>query len=260
MLVRHQPMKKCASSRYETPTTSLSEGEREKGFTSTLFFILETRIQIQIMLRKVVLSNLARKALLHRTRTNAIASTSSSSSSSSSRLFRSSSSFMSANNINNNKQISTSSSNAFAEEQQQQEQQENDKMGEDKTRYNKSSGPVAKLLHLIFKNQPIDSQKLYTLAVENAVEIHSRRHMKILLQSIKSRKQFTTSENNITNKNKKKKKRFDGFIKAARPLDASGKTTKVTYTFSVEERGRKHLEKLGLIEARAEEEGNNNSE
>ena len=257
MLVRHQPMKKCASSRYETPTTSLSEGEREKGFTSTLFFILETRIQIQIMLRKVVLSNLARKALLHRTRTNAIASTSSTSASS--QLFRSSSSFMNANNINNNKQISTSSSNAFAEEQQQ-EQQENDKMGEDKTRYNKSSGPVAKLLHLIFKNQPIDSQKLYTLAVENAVEIHSRRHMKILLQSIKSRKQFTASENNNnTNKNKKKKKRFDGFIKAARPLDASGKTTKVTYTFSVEERGRKHLEKLGLIEARAEEEGNNNN-
>ena len=248
-------MKKCASSRYKTPTTSLSEGEREKGFTSTLFFILETRIQIQIMLRKVVLSNLARKALLHRTRTNAIASTSSTSASS--QLFRSSSSFMNANNINN-KQISTSSSHA-EEQQQQQQQQENDKMGEDKTRYNKSSGPVAKLLHLIFKNQPIDSQKLYTLAVENAVEIHSRRHMKILLQSIKSRKQFTTSENNITNKNKKKKKRFDGFIKAARPLDASGKTTKVTYTFSVEERGRKHLEKLGLIEARAEEEGNNNN-
>ena len=250
-------MKKCASSRYKTPTTSLSEGEREKGFTSTLFFILETRIRIQIMLRKVVLSNLARIALLHRTRTNAIASTSSSSSS---QLFRSSSSFMNTNK-NNNKQISTSSSNAFAEEQQQQQQQENDKMGEDKTRYNKSSGPVAKLLHLIFKNQPIDSQKLYTLAVENAVEIHSRRHMKILLQSIKSRKQFTTSENNNTNnnKNKKKKKRFDGFIKAARPLDASGKTTKVTYTFSVEERGRKHLEKLGLIEARAEEEGNNNN-
>ena len=248
-------MKKCASSRYKTPTTSLSEGEREKGFTSTLFFILETRIRIQIMLRKVVLSNLARKALLHRTRTNAIASTSSTSASS--QLFRSSSSFMNANNINN-KQISTSSSHA--EEQQQQQQQENDKMGEDKTRYNKSSGPVAKLLHLIFKNQPIDSQKLYALAVENAVEIHSRRHMKILLQSIKSRKQFTTSENNNnTNKNKKKKKRFDGFIKAARPLDASGKTTKVTYTFSVEERGRKHLEKLGLIEARAEEEGNNNN-
>jgi len=251
-------MKKCASSRYKTPTTSLSEGEREKGFTSTLFFILETRIRIQIMLRKVVLSNLARVALLHRTRTNAIASTSSSSSSSSSssiQLFRSSSSFMNTNK-NNNKQISTSSSNAFAEEQQ-----ENDKMGEDKTRYNKSSGPVAKLLHLIFKNQPIDSQKLYTLAVENAVEIHSRRHMKILLQSIKSRKQFTASENNNNNanKNKKKKKRFDGFIKAARPLDASGKTTKVTYTFSVEERGRKHLEKLGLIEARAEEEGNNNN-
>ena len=254
-------MKKCASSRYKTPTTSLSEGEREKGFTSTLFFILETRIRIQIMLRKVVvvLSNLARVALLHRTRTNAIASTSSSSSSI--QLFRSSSSFMNTNK-NNNKQISTSSSNAFAEEQQQQQQQENDKMGEDKTRYNKSSGPVAKLLHLIFKNQPIDSQKLYTLAVENAnaVEIHSRRHMKILLQSIKSRKQFTASENNNnTNKNKKKKKRFDGFIKAARPLDASGKTTKVTYTFSVEERGRKHLEKLGLIEARAEEEGNNNN-
>ena len=229
---------------------------REKGFTSTLFFILETRIRIQIMLRKVVLSNLARVALLHRTRTNAIASTSSSSSSSI-QLFRSSSSFMNTNK-NNNKQISTSSSNAFAEEQQQQ--QENDKIGEDKTRYNKSSGPVAKLLHLIFKNQPIDSQKLYTLAVENAVEIHSRRHMKILLQSIKSRKQFTTSENNNnTNKNKKKKKRFDGFIKAARPFDASGKTTKVTYTFSVEERGRKHLEKLGLIEARAEEEGNNNN-
>tara|TARA_B110000305_G_scaffold83939_1_gene94488 strand:+ start:603 stop:1106 length:504 start_codon:yes stop_codon:yes gene_type:complete len=164
------------------------------------------------------------------------------------------------NTKNINKQISTSSSNLFAEEQQQQQEQEDDKMGEDKTRYNKSSGPVAKLLHLIFKNQPIDSQKLYTLAVENAVEIHSRRHMKILLQSIKSRKQFTTSENNNnTNKNKKKKKRFDGFIKAARPLDASGKTTKVTYTFSVEERGRKHLEKLGLIEARAEEEGNNNN-
>ena len=243
----------CIFAMIRNAVSSLSEGEREKGFTSTLFFILETRIQIQIMLRKVVLSNLARKALLHRTRTNAIASTSSTSASS--QLFRSSSSFMNANNINN-KQISTSSSNA---EEQQQQQQENDKMGEDKTRYNKSSGPVAKLLHLIFKNQPIDSQKLYTLAVENAVEIHSRRHMKILLQSIKSRKQFTTSENNITNKNKKKKKRFDGFIKAARPLDASGKTTKVTYTFSVEERGRKHLEKLGLIEARAEEEGNNNN-
>ena len=248
----------CIFAMIRNAVSSLSEGEREKGFTSTLFFILETRIQIQIMLRKVVLSNLARVALLHRTRTNAIASTSSSSSSSSSiQLFRSSSSFMNTNK-NNNKQISTSSSNAFAEEQQQQ--QENDKMGEDKTRYNKSSGPVAKLLHLIFKNQPIDSQKLYTLAVENAVEIHSRRHMKILLQSIKSRKQFTASENNNnTNKNKKKKKRFDGFIKAARPLDASGKTTKVTYTFSVEERGRKHLEKLGLIEARAEEEGNNNN-
>lgn len=244
----------CIFAMIRNAVSSLSEGEREKGFTSTLFFILETRIQIQIMLRKVVLSNLARKALLHRTRTNAIASTSSTSASS--QLFRSSSSFMNANNINN-KQISTSSSHA--EEQQQQQQQENDKMGEDKTRYNKSSGPVAKLLHLIFKNQPIDSQKLYALAVENAVEIHSRRHMKILLQSIKSRKQFTTSENNITNKNKKKKKRFDGFIKAARPLDASGKTTKVTYTFSVEERGRKHLEKLGLIEARAEEEGNNNN-
>ena len=244
----------CIFAMIRNAVSSLSEGEREKGFTSTLFFILETRIRIQIMLRKVVLSNLARKALLHRTRTNAIASTSSTSASS--QLFRSSSSFMNANNINN-KQISTSSSHA--EEQQQQQQQENDKMGEDKTRYNKSSGPVAKLLHLIFKNQPIDSQKLYALAVENAVEIHSRRHMKILLQSIKSRKQFTTSENNITNKNKKKKKRFDGFIKAARPLDASGKTTKVTYTFSVEERGRKHLEKLGLIEARAEEEGNNNN-
>ena len=244
----------CIFAMIRNAVSSLSEGEREKGFTSTLFFILETRIQIQIMLRKVVLSNLARKALLHRTRTNAIASTSSTSASS--QLFRSSSSFMNANNINN-KQISTSSSNA---EEQQQQQQENDKMGEDKTRYNKSSGPVAKLLHLIFKNQPIDSQKLYTLAVENAVEIHSRRHMKILLQSIKSRKQFTASENNNnTNKNKKKKKRFDGFIKAARPLDASGKTTKVTYTFSVEERGRKHLEKLGLIEARAEEEGNNNN-
>lgn len=246
----------CIFAMIRNAVSSLSEGEREKGFTSTLFFILETRIRIQIMLRKVVLSNLARIALLHRTRTNAIASTSSSSSSSI-QLFRSSSSFMNTNK-NNNKQISTSSSNAFAEEQQQQ--QENDKMGEDKTRYNKSSGPVAKLLHLIFKNQPIDSQKLYTLAVENAVEIHSRRHMKILLQSIKSRKQFTASENNNnTNKNKKKKKRFDGFIKAARPLDASGKTTKVTYTFSVEERGRKHLEKLGLIEARAEEEGNNNN-
>ena len=243
----------CIFAMIRNAVSSLSEGEREKGFTSTLFFILETRIQIQIMLRKVVLSNLARKALLHRTRTNAIASTSSTSASS--QLSRSSSSFMNANNINN-KQISTSSSHA---EEQQQQQQENDKMGEDKTRYNKSSGPVAKLLHLIFKNQPIDSQKLYALAVENAVEIHSRRHMKILLQSIKSRKQFTTSENNITNKNKKKKKRFDGFIKAARPLDASGKTTKVTYTFSVEERGRKHLEKLGLIEARAEEEGNNNN-
>ena len=242
----------------QNAVSSLSEGERERRVShfESLFFILETRIQIQQMLRTVA-SNLARKALLHRTRTNAIASTSSSSSFQS---FRSSSSFMNTKNIN--KQISTSSSNLFAEEQQQQQEQEDDKMGEDKTRYNKSSGPVAKLLHLIFKNQPIDSQKLYQLAVENAVEIHSRRHMKILLQSIKSRKQFTTSENKNNNtennKNKKKKKRFDGFIKAARPFDASGKTTKVTYTFSVEERGRKHLEKLGLIEARAEEEGNNN--
>ena len=246
----------CFFAMIQNAVSSLSEGERERRVShfESLFFILETRIQIQQMLRTVA-SNLARKALLHRTRTNAIASTSSSSSFQS---FRSSSSFMNTKNIN--KQISTSSSNLFAEEQQQQQEQEDDKMGEDKTRYNKSSGPVAKLLHLIFKNQPIDSQKLYQLAVENAVEIHSRRHMKILLQSIKSRKQFTTSENNNnTNKNKKKKNRFDGFIKAARPFDASGKTTKVTYTFSVEERGRKHLEKLGLIEARAEEEGNNNN-
>jgi len=247
----------CIFALIQNAASSLSRGERRVSpqHFESLFFILETRIQIQRMLRKVA-SNLARNALLHRTRTNAIASTSSSSSS---QLFRSSSSFMNTNNINN-KQISTSSSNAFAEEQQQQQQ--DDKMREDKTRYNKSSGPVAKLIHLIFKNQPIDSQKLYQLAVENAVEIHSRRHMKILLQSIKSRKQFTTSENKNNNtennKNKKKKKRFDGFIKAARPFDASGKTTKVTYTFSVEERGRKHLEKLGLIEARAEEEGNNN--
>lgn len=244
----------CIFALIQNAVSSLSQGERRVSpqHFESLFFILETRIQIQRMLRKVA-SNLARNALLHRTRTNAIASTSSSSSS---QLFRSSSSFMNTNNINN-KQISTSSSNAFAEEQQQQQ---DDKMREDKTRYNKSSGPVAKLIHLIFKNQPIDSQKLYQLAVENAVEIHSRRHMKILLQSIKSRKQFTTSEKNTNdkNKNKKKKKRFDGFIKAARPFDASGKTTKVTYTFSVEERGRKHLEKLGLIEARAEEEGNNN--
>jgi len=246
----------CFFAMIQNAVSSLSEGERERRVShfESLFLILETRIQIQQMLRTVA-SNLARKALLHRTRTNATASTSSSSSFQS---FRSSSSFMNTKNIN--KQISTSSSNLFAEEQQQQQEQEDDKMGEDKTRYNKSSGPVAKLLHLIFKNQPIDSQKLYQLAVENAVEIHSRRHMKILLQSIKSRKQFTTSENNNnTNKNKKKKKRFDGFIKAARPFDASGKTTKVTYTFSVEERGRKHLEKLGLIEARAEEEGNNNN-
>ena len=248
----------CIFALIQNAVSSLSQGERRVSpqHFESLFFILETRIQIQRMLRKVA-SNLARNALLHRTRTNAIASTSSSSSS---QLFRSSSSFMNTNNINN-KQISTSSSNAFAEEQQQQQQ--DDKMREDKTRYNKSSGPVAKLIHLIFKNQPIDSQKLYQLAVENAVEIHSRRHMKILLQSIKSRKQFTTSENKNNNtennKNKKKKKRFDGFIKAARPFDASGKTTKVTYTFSVEERGRKHLEKLGLIEARAEEEGNNNN-
>ena len=121
-------------------------------------------------------------------------------------------------------------------------------------RYGKSSGPVAKLLHLIYTHQPIDSQRLYQLAVENRVEVHSRRHMKTLLQQIKSRKQFRNNDEDKKNKNARgQKKRIDGFIKAERPFDASGKMTKVTYTFSVEEKGRKHLEKLGLIEAQAVE-------
>ena len=141
--------------------------------------------------------------------------------------------------------------------QQQQQQRDIQNQNQNQTRedrYGKSSGPVAKLLHLIYTHQPIDSQSLYQLAVENRVEVHSRRHMKTLLQQIKSRKQFRNNDEDKKNKNARgQKKRFDGFIKAERPFDASGKMTKVTYTFSVEEKGRKHLEKLGLIEAQMEE-------
>ena len=144
-------------------------------------------------------------------------------------------------------------------QQQHQQQQQRDIQNQNQNqtredRYGKSSGPVAKLLHLIYTHQPIDSQSLYQLAVENRVEVHSRRHMKTLLQQIKSRKQFRNNDEDKKNKNARgQKKRFDGFIKAERPFDASGKMTKVTYTFSVEEKGRKHLEKLGLIEAQAVE-------
>ena len=143
-------------------------------------------------------------------------------------------------------------------QQQQQQQQrgiQNQNQNQNREdRYGKSSGPVAKLLHLIYTHQPIDSQRLYQLAVENRVEVHSRRHMKTLLQQIKSRKQFRNNDEDKKNKNARgQKKRIDGFIKAERPFDASGKMTKVTYTFSVEEKGRKHLEKLGLIEAQAVE-------
>ena len=144
-------------------------------------------------------------------------------------------------------------------QQQHQQQQQRDIQNQNQNqtredRYGKSSGPVAKLLHLIYTHQPIDSQRLYQLAVENRVEVHSRRHMKTLLQQIKSRKQFRNNDEDKKNKNARgQKKRIDGFIKAERPFDASGKMTKVTYTFSVEEKGRKHLEKLGLIEAQAEE-------
>ena len=144
-------------------------------------------------------------------------------------------------------------------QQQQQRgiQNQNQNQNQNQTRedrYGKSSGPVAKLLHLIYTHQPIDSQRLYQLAVENRVEVHSRRHMKTLLQQIKSRKQFRNNDEDKKNKNARgQKKRIDGFIKAERPFDASGKMTKVTYTFSVEEKGRKHLEKLGLIEAQTEE-------
>ena len=143
--------------------------------------------------------------------------------------------------------------------QQHQQQQQRDIQNQNQNqtredRYGKSSGPVAKLLHLIYTHQPIDSQRLYQLAVENRVEVHSRRHMKTLLQQIKSRKQFRNNDEDKKNKNARgQKKRIDGFIKAERPFDASGKMTKVTYTFSVEEKGRKHLEKLGLIEAQMEE-------
>jgi len=140
---------------------------------------------------------------------------------------------------------------------QQQQQRDIQNQNQNQTRedrYGKSSGPVAKLLHLIYTHQPIDSQSLYQLAVENRVEVHSRRHMKTLLQQIKSRKQFRNNDEDKKNKNARgQKKRIDGFIKAERPFDASGKMTKVTYTFSVEEKGRKHLEKLGLIEAQMEE-------
>jgi len=144
-------------------------------------------------------------------------------------------------------------------QQQHQQQQQRDIQNQNQNqtredRYGKSSGPVAKLLHLIYTHQPIDSQSLYQLAVENRVEVHSRRHMKTLLQQIKSRKQFRNNDEDKKNKNARgQKKRIDGFIKAERPFDASGKMTKVTYTFSVEEKGRKHLEKLGLIEAQMEE-------
>jgi hypothetical protein len=202
-----------------------------------------------------------------RANTAMFASTSSSSSSShvlnrTSLLLSSSSS--SSVVVVRNEGISTASRTslfpAMMEEQhhhQQQQQRGIQNQNQNQTRedrYGKSSGPVAKLLHLIYTHQPIDSQRLYQLAVENRVEVHSRRHMKTLLQQIKSRKQFRNNDEDKKNKNARgQKKRIDGFIKAERPFDASGKMTKVTYTFSVEEKGRKHLEKLGLIEAQMEE-------
>ena len=202
-----------------------------------------------------------------RANTAMFASTSSSSSSShvlnrTSLLLSSSSS--SSVVVVRNEGISTASRTslfpAMMEEQhhhQQQQQRGIQNQNQNQTRedrYGKSSGPVAKLLHLIYTHQPIDSQRLYQLAVENRVEVHSRRHMKTLLQQIKSRKQFRNNDEDKKNKNARgQKKRIDGFIRAERPFDASGKMTKVTYTFSVEEKGRKHLEKLGLIEAQMEE-------
>ena len=202
-----------------------------------------------------------------RANTAMFASTSSSSSSShvlnrTSLLLSSSSS--SSVVVVRNEGISTASRTslfpAMMEEQhhhQQQQQRGIQNQNQNQTRedrYGKSSGPVAKLLHLIYTHQPIDSQRLYQLAAENRVEVHSRRHMKTLLQQIKSRKQFRNNDEDKKNKNARgQKKRIDGFIKAERPFDASGKMTKVTYTFSVEEKGRKHLEKLGLIEAQMEE-------
>ena len=210
------------------------------------FFLVVLRFSTQnliiftlSMLRKLA-SNVSR---VHRSRMNALASTSSSPPSFQHRALLSS--FDVAQRMMT--MISTSS---FTEEDFDHQQHRHPR-GEERTRYDKSSGPVAKLLHLIFDHQPIDSHALYQLAKENHVQINSRRHMKILLQSIKSRKQFTREET----KRKKKKKRFDGFIRAERPLDASGKTTKVTYSFRVEEKGRKHLEKLGLIEAKDKEDG-----
>lgn len=197
---------------------------------TSLFFTLS-------MLRKLA-SNVSR---VHRSRTNALASTSSSPPSFQHGALLSS--FDAAQRMMT--MISTSS---FTEEDFDHQQHRHPR-GEERTRYDKSSGPVAKLLHLIFDHQPIDSHALYQLAKENHVQINSRRHMKILLQSIKSRKQFEETKRN------KKNKRFDGFIRAERPLDASGKTTKVTYSFRVEEKGRKHLEKLGLIEAKDKEDG-----
>jgi hypothetical protein len=181
-------------------------------------------------------------------------------------LLSSSSSSASSAVVVRNEGISTASRTslfpAMMEKQHHQQQQQQQQRGiqnqnqnqNREDRYGKSSGPVAKLLHLIYTHQPIDSQRLYQLAVENRVEVHSRRHMKTLLQQIKSRKQFRNNDEDKKNKNARgQKKRIDGFIKAERPFDASGKMTKVTYTFSVEEKGRKHLEKLGLIEAQAEE-------
>ena len=117
------------------------------------------------MLRKLA-SNVSR---VHRSRMNALASTSSSPPSFQHRALLSS--FDVAQRMMT--MISTSS---FTEEDFDHQQHRHPR-GEERTRYDKSSGPVAKLLHLIFDHQPIDSHALYQLAKENHVQINSRRHI-----------------------------------------------------------------------------------
>ena len=133
-------------------------------------------------------------------------------------------------------------------------------------RYNKSSGPVAQLVKLIHDHQPVDSRVLYDLATENSVPVRSRTHMKTLLQSVKSKRQHPGSHRN----GKDGRTKVDGFIRADRLVNEDveksasrgrgGKKEKTrakqatTYKFALEERGRKHLEKLGLVQRTKENE------
>jgi len=122
-------------------------------------------------------------------------------------------------------------------------------------KYAKGLGPLAQLVLIIYRKGPIDSHALYANAKENNVSVHSRRHMKELLNVVRSNKQHQGSQRG-------RKKKFDGLIRAERPENANNTSTgaganqqqqqKNRYSFVCEEKGKKHLLKLGLIEVEEE--------